>query len=52
MTGTPNPACPLGGLRFGSRPLLDLRIREDHRQRGHLTLPEHPEPADAQACDS
>jgi hypothetical protein len=35
MTGTPNPACPLCGLRFGSRPLLDLHIREDHRQRGH-----------------
>jgi hypothetical protein len=35
MTGTPNPACPLCGLRFGSRPHLDLHIREDHRQRGH-----------------
>ena len=35
MTGTPNPACPLCGFRFGSRPLLDLHIREDHRQRGH-----------------
>jgi len=36
MTGTtPHPACSLCGLRFGSRPLLDLHIREDHRQRGH-----------------
>ena len=34
MTGTPNPACPLCGLRFGSGALLDLHIREDHRQRG------------------
>jgi hypothetical protein len=33
MTGTPNPACPLCGLRFASRPLLELHIREDHRQR-------------------
>lgn len=35
MTATLHPACPLCGLRFGSRPLLDLHIREDHRQRGH-----------------
>ncbi|HEX5302315.1 MAG TPA: hypothetical protein VFW50_35505 [Streptosporangiaceae bacterium] len=33
MTATPHPACPLCGLRFGSRPLLDLHIREDHRRR-------------------
>jgi hypothetical protein len=33
MTATLHPACPLCGLRFGSRPLLDLHIREDHRQR-------------------
>ncbi len=33
MTATPHPACPLCGLRFGSRPLLHLHIREDHRQR-------------------
>ena len=33
MTSTLNPACPLCGLRFDSRPLLDLHIREDHRQR-------------------
>jgi len=35
MTGTLHPSCPLCGLRFGSRPLLDLHIREDHRQRAH-----------------
>jgi len=34
MTGTPNPACPLCGLRFASRPFLELHVREDHRQRG------------------
>jgi hypothetical protein len=33
MTATMNPACPLCGLRFDSRPLLELHIREDHRQR-------------------
>src|SRR5690242_13895600 len=32
MTATLHPACRLCGLRFGSRPLLDLHIREDHRQ--------------------
>ena len=32
MTATMNRACPLCGLRFGSRPLLELHIREDHRQ--------------------
>ena len=33
MPTTLNPACPLCGLRFGNRPLLDLHIREDDRQR-------------------
>lgn len=42
MTGALHPSCPLCGLRFGSRPLLDLHIREDHRQRGHR------DPGDAQ----
>lgn len=39
MTGTLHPSCPLCGLRFGSRPLLDLHIREDHRQRAHRHKP-------------
>jgi hypothetical protein len=41
MTTTLHPACPLCGLRFGSRPLLDLHIREDHRQRdpGDIQVP-------------
>jgi hypothetical protein len=34
MTSTLNPACPLCGLRYASRPLLELHIREDHRSRG------------------
>jgi hypothetical protein len=32
MTSTMNRACPLCGLRFASNPLLELHIREDHRQ--------------------
>jgi hypothetical protein len=27
------PTCPLCGLRYENRPLLELHIREDHRQR-------------------
>jgi hypothetical protein len=27
--------CPLCGLRFPGRPLLDLHIRDDHRERDH-----------------
>jgi hypothetical protein len=35
MTSTLNPACPLCGLRYEGRPLLELHIREDHlRQTG------------------
>ena len=31
MTSTLNPACPLCGLRYASKPMLGLHIREDHR---------------------
>lgn len=31
MPSTTNPTCPLCGLRFENKPLLDLHIREDHR---------------------
>lgn len=31
MSSTLNLACPLCGLRYASRPLLELHIREDHR---------------------
>lgn len=30
MPITPNPACPLCGLRFGNKPLVDLHLWEDH----------------------
>lgn len=33
MTSTLSPACPLCGLRYDSKPLLELHIREDHRPR-------------------
>ena len=32
MTGTLTPTCPLCGLRYENRPLLELHIREDHDQ--------------------
>jgi len=35
MPSTLNPACPLCGLRYASRPLLELHIREDHPRRNH-----------------
>ena len=31
MTSTMTLACPLCGLRFAARPLLELHAREDHR---------------------
>ena len=30
MSATLIDTCPLCGLRFGSRPLLELHIRDDH----------------------
>jgi hypothetical protein len=33
MTSTLNPACPLCGLRYATKPLLELHVREDHRPR-------------------
>ncbi len=33
MTSTLTPACPLCGLRYASKPLLELHMREDHRPR-------------------
>ena len=33
MTSMLNPTCPLCGLRYASKPLLELHIREDHRPR-------------------
>jgi hypothetical protein len=39
MPGTLTPTCAFCGLRFGSRPLLELHIREDHLQRDHSAVP-------------
>ena len=33
MTSTLNAACPVCGLRYASKPMLELHIREDHRPR-------------------
>lgn len=35
MTGTLTPTCPLCGLRYENRPLLELHVREDHHQSRH-----------------
>lgn len=34
MPGTLTPTCSVCGLRFASRPLLELHVREDHSQNG------------------
>jgi hypothetical protein len=44
ITVTLNPTCPLCGLRFASRPLLDLHVREDHRDENHRVPDPTPEP--------
>ena len=31
MPTTLTPTCPLCGLRYADRPLLELHVREDHR---------------------
>lgn len=33
MPSTLTPTCPLCGLQYASRPLLELHLREDHPQR-------------------
>ena len=48
MTSTLNPTCPLCGLRYASKPLLELHIREDHRPR-HGAQPDPPETGGAPA---
>ena len=39
MPTTLNPTCPLCGLRYTDRPLLELHIREDHRPRDRHAEP-------------
>ncbi|HYZ57175.1 MAG TPA: hypothetical protein VE733_27240 [Streptosporangiaceae bacterium] len=42
--------CPLCGLRFTNRPLLELHIREDHvRPQPQDRRPDSPAPADQAA---
>ena len=43
---TINPTCPLCGLRYADRMLLDLHIREDHAQRQQAPEPGPGEPGD------
>lgn len=47
MPSALNPTCPLCGLRYTDRSVLDLHIREDHRQRGS-----RPEPAQRDSGDA
>lgn len=37
--------CPLCGLRFANRPLLELHLREDHPQRPQPEKPRPEQPA-------
>lgn len=41
MSSTLHTTCPLCGLRFSGRPLLDLHMREDHPQRNRPAEPAH-----------
>jgi len=43
--------CPLCGLRYADRPLLELHIREDHRQREHTAAAPPAAPAPDPAPD-
>lgn len=49
MPSTLAPACPLCGLVFANRPLLDLHIREDHVPRDRPAEPDHDDSGSAQA---
>lgn len=51
MTSTLNPTCLLCGLRYASKPLLELHIREDHRPR-HRAQPDPRETGGAPASSS
>jgi hypothetical protein len=50
MTSTLTPACPLCGLRYQSKPLLELHIREDHRQRVPRQHDGHRDPGSTRAA--
>ena len=46
MSSTLYTTCPLCGLRFAGRPLLDLHVREDHPQRNRPAEPAHDDSRD------
>jgi hypothetical protein len=41
MSSMLTTTCPLCGLRFPGRPLLDLHMRDDHRERNRPAEPSH-----------
>jgi len=49
MTSTLTPTCPVCGLRFENRPLLELHVREDHVERTNPADPGLGNPADSPA---
>jgi hypothetical protein len=46
MSSTLTTTCPLCGLRFPGRSLLDLHMREDHRQRNSPAGPDRGDSGD------
>lgn len=50
MPSTLNSACPQCGLGFGNEPLLDLHIRDDHRQRVARPRDDHRDPGSSRAA--
>jgi hypothetical protein len=46
MSSTLTTTCPLCGLRFPGRPLLELHMREDHLERNRPAEPDHDDSAD------
>jgi hypothetical protein len=47
MSSMLTTTCPLCGLRFPGRPLLDLHMREDHRERDRPAEPGHDDSGDS-----
>jgi hypothetical protein len=50
MPTTLNPTCPLCGLRYTDRPLLELHLREDHFRRDHRAEPPPGDSGDTAAA--